>query len=66
LEAKDCFDIVRKLMQAKLKYKLFGEFSDWEINELMDWFKTELDVTPANCKSLKITIDWEPSDDVSN
>ena len=47
-------------MQAKLKYKLFGEFSDYETNELVDWFKDHLNITPQDCKSLKITIDWEP------
>lgn len=55
-------------MQAKLKYKLYGEFSDYEFNELTEWFNTELrDIAPAvvGAKSLKVTIDWEPaSDDV--
>jgi len=54
-------------MQAKLKYKLFGEFADYEVNELVEWFKEELSNTPQQTKSLKITIDWEPAaDDVSN
>lgn len=48
-------------MQKKLKYRLYGEFSDYEVNELVDWFKDELGLTPASTKSLKITIDWEPS-----
>lgn len=51
-------------MQAKLKYKLYGEFSDYEFNELTEWFNTELkDIAPAvvGAKSLKITIDWEPA-----
>lgn len=49
-------------MQSKLKYKLYGEFSDYEINELTDWFKGELGMSVADAKSVKITIDWEPKD----
>ena len=52
-------------MQAKLKYRLYGEFADYEINELIEWFRTEIGLTPQNTKSLKITIDWEPSTDGS-
>lgn len=48
-------------MQSKLKYKLFGEFSDYETNELTDWFKNELSSGLSDAKSVKITIDWEPS-----
>lgn len=48
-------------MQTKLKYKLYGEFDDWEINELRDWFVNEISKTNQNTKSIKITIDWEPS-----
>jgi hypothetical protein len=50
-------------MQSKLKYKLFGEFSDYEINELVDWFKQELGVNISDAKTIKITIDWEPAGD---
>lgn len=50
-------------MQAKLKYRLYGEFADYEVNELIDWFKNEIGLTPQNTKSLKITIDWEPGTD---
>lgn len=50
-------------MQKKLKYKLYGEFADYETTELVDWFKGELANTPQTTKSLKITIDWEPSSD---
>lgn len=53
-------------MQAKLKYRLYGEFSNYEITELVEWFKTEIGITPQDAKSLKITIDWEPNNDVSN
>lgn len=49
-------------MQKKLKYRLYGEFSDYEVNELVTWFKDEIGVTPQSTKSLKITIDWEPTD----
>lgn len=52
-------------MQAKLKYKLFGEFADYEIAELTQWFQMEINKTPQNCKSLRITIDWEPNTDAS-
>lgn len=50
-------------MQAKLKYKLYGEFSDYEINELRDWFLNEITKTKDSAKSIKITIDWEPGGD---
>lgn len=51
-------------MQSKLKYKLFGEFDDYEINELRDWFVNELTQANPNRKgSIKISIDWEPSSD---
>lgn len=52
-------------MQAKLKYKLYGEFSQYETNELVEWFKGEINNTPQETKSLKITIDWEPAADAA-
>ena len=52
-------------MQAKLKYKMYGEFSQYEMNELIDWFKDEISNTPQDAKSMKITIDWEPAADAA-
>jgi hypothetical protein len=47
-------------MQSKLKYKLYGEFDDYEINELRDWFVQTLDGANLNKSgSIKVTIDWE-------
>jgi hypothetical protein len=50
-------------MQVKLKYKLFGEFSNYEVNELVDWFTDNIGKTPLDAKSLKVTLDWEPGKD---
>lgn len=52
-------------MQAKLKYRLYGEFSNYEVSELVEWFKSEIGITPQDTKSLKITIDWEPAADAA-
>ena len=52
-------------MQKKLKYRLYGEFSNYEVNELVEWFRDEIGITPQDTKSLKITIDWEPAADAA-
>lgn len=50
-------------MQSKLKYKLFGEFAEFEYNELSDWLINTLKEANVNPKgSIKITVDWEPGD----
>lgn len=52
-------------LQKKLKYKLYGEFADYETAELTEWFRDAINGTDPNCKSLKITIDWEPNVDAA-
>lgn len=49
-------------MQKKLKYKLYGEFAEFEKNELLAWFEAELNNITATSKEVKITIDWGPKD----
>ena len=48
-------------MQSKLKYKVYGEFAQYEVNEIGEWIKSTID--GWNPTVLKITIDWDNNKD---